>query len=116
MATANDFFPSNYLRCADLKGRERIVTIDHVVTEEFENDGKKQKKPVVHFREKETKPLVCNKTNFLSIAKVCGEDTDSWTGQRIQLAPTMVSFKGQVTEAVRVHRPRAEELNDSVPY
>jgi hypothetical protein len=101
MPTASDFFPSNYLRCADLKGKERIATIAYVTTEDFENDGKKQSKPVVYFREKETKPLVCNKTNFLSIAKFCGDNTDEWPDKKILLTPTMVSFKNQVTEAHR---------------
>jgi hypothetical protein len=116
MPTASDFFPSNYLRCADLKGKERTATIDHVTSEDFENDGKKQRKPVVYFQEKETKPLVCNKTNFLSIAKFCGDNTDEWIGRRVLLTRTMVSFKGQVTEAVRVQRPRGDQLNDAIPF
>jgi hypothetical protein len=114
MPTASDFFPSDYLRCADLKGKERTATIAYVTSEEFENDGKKKSKPVVYFREKETKPLVCNKTNFLSIARFCGDNTDEWPDKKILLTPTMVSFKGQVTEAVRVQRPRAIDFNDEI--
>ena len=105
MPTANDFFPSNYLRCADLGGKERVVVIDHIESEEFETDGRRKKKPVVHFKEDSGfKPLVTNKTNFLMIAKICGDDTRDWPGKRVALYPDMVSFKGQVTEAVRVRR------------
>jgi len=51
MATANDYFPSNYIRAADLGGKPRTVTIDRVAEDLFENDGRKQKKAIAHFRE-----------------------------------------------------------------
>jgi len=118
MATAADFFPSNYLRCADLGGKDRLVTIDRVDSELFENDGRKQKKPVVHFKESDVKPFVTNKTNFLLIAAVCGDNTDSWAGKQVCLYPDLVPFKGKVTEAVRVKRPNGSsfsaELNDEL--
>ena len=50
MSNINDFFPSNYLRAADLKGKEIDAIIDRVTSEEFEQDGKKRTKPVIHFR------------------------------------------------------------------
>ena len=105
MATVNDYFPSNYVRAADLNGRDLVVTIDHIEEAEFENDGKKQIKPVVHFRDEGVKPLVCNKTNFLLISGICGEDTDQWPGKQICLYPDMVAYKGQVSEAIRAKRP-----------
>src|SRR4051794_12877841 len=104
MPTVSDFYPSNYLRCADLKGNERLVTIERVVTELFENDGNKQTKPVVHFKEPGVKPLVLNKTNFMTIAALCGDDSDEWAGKKIVIYPELVPFKGKVTEAVRVRR------------
>ena len=119
MPTASDFFPSNYLRCADLGGKERVVTIDRVESSEFENDGRKQEKPVIHFKDAGIKPLVSNKTNFLVIAKICGENSDAWPGKQICLYPDVVPFKGQVQEAVRVRRPGAPaptEMNDVVPF
>src|SRR5262249_19920643 len=57
MPKASDFFPSNYMRAADLAGKDRIVTIDRVETALFENDGKKQPKPVIYFKEAGVKPL-----------------------------------------------------------
>jgi hypothetical protein len=117
MPKATDFFPSNYLRCADLGGKERVVTIDRVTSDVFENDGKKQAKPIVHFKDAGIKPLVTNKTNFMLIAAACGEDTDMWAGKQICLYPDMVAFKGQVTEAVRVKRaPAPAEFNDAIPF
>jgi hypothetical protein len=115
MAKAEDFFPSNYLRSADLKGKDMTVTIDRVEAGAFENDGKKQTKPVIHFRENGIKPLVTNKTNFLMVAAACGADTDMWPGKQITLYPDLVPFKGTVTEAVRVKRaPAKAELNDEI--
>jgi hypothetical protein len=120
MATAADFFPSNYLRSTDLKGKEVVVTIDRVESDAFENDGKKQVKPVIHFRDSGVKPLVCNKTNFVMIAAACGPDSDSWPGKQIVLFGDLVPFKGTVTEAVRVKRAASAapkpEFSDAVPF
>jgi hypothetical protein len=119
MPKVTDFFPSNYLRCPDLNGDTRIVTIDRVETAEFENDGRKQKKPVVYFKEAGIKPLVCNKTNMTAIALATKEeDSDNWGGKQICLFPDLVSFKGTTTEAIRIRRAfsmqqRQEEFNDS---
>jgi hypothetical protein len=114
----DDFFPSNYLRAADLDGKERDVTIDKVTSEEFEQDGKKITKPVVHFRNADLKPLVCNKTNAMLIATALGsKDYSTWPSKQIRLHAELVSVKGKVSEAVRVKRtpaPIAEELNDSI--
>jgi hypothetical protein len=130
MPTAAEFFPSNYARVADLHGKERVVTIDHVDTGEFENDGKKQIKPVVHFKDADVKPLVTNKTNFLLIAAICGEDSNAWKGKRICLHPALVPFKGKVEPAIRVKAPppdsatpapapapsAPEEPNEVIPF
>jgi hypothetical protein len=110
----HDFFPSQYLRAADLAGKERAVTIDRVEAVLFENDGRKQKKPVIHFKDSGVKPLVTNKTNFTMIAAAHGDDSDTWAGKRIVVYPDMVAFKGQVQEAVRVKRVLAEEMNDAI--
>jgi hypothetical protein len=112
----SDFFPSQYLRAADLAGKERTVTIDRVEAVLFENDGRKQKKPVIHFKDTGVKPLVTNKTNFTMIAAAHGDDSDTWAGKRIVVYPDMVAFKGQVQEAVRVKRVLAEEMNDAIPF
>jgi hypothetical protein len=114
----DDLFPSNFLRAADLGGKEVDVTIDKVTTQEFEEDGKKRMKPVVHFRNAGLKPLVCNKTNAMLIATALGsKDPRTWPSKQIRLYPDLISFKGKVNETVRVKRtpaPIAEELNDSI--
>src|SRR5262245_41190840 len=118
MPNINDFYPSNYLRAGDLGGKEIDVTIDRVTSEEFEQDGKKRTKPVVHLRNADLKPVVLNKTNAMLIAAALGsEDYNTWSGKQIRLYADFVSFKGKVNETVRVKRtpaPIAEELNDEI--
>jgi hypothetical protein len=106
------------LRAGDLAGKEVDVTIDRVTSEEFEQDGKKRAKPVVHFRNAGIKPLVTNKTNALLIAAACGsDDYNTWPGKQVRLYADLVNFRGKVSEAVRVKRalqPASGELNDSI--
>ena len=120
MANINDFFPSNYLRASDLNGKEVDVVIDKITSEMFEEDGKKRMKPVVHFRGSHFKPLVTNKTNAMTLAIACGNnDTDTWPGKQVRLYAELVSFKGKVTEAVRVKRtpvPIEQDLNDKINF
>ncbi len=62
-------FPSEYLRAADLQGRDVPVTIAKVEVEDLTmRGGKKEAKPVMHLKHTQ-KRLVLNKTNALSIAK-----------------------------------------------
>jgi hypothetical protein len=115
MPTESDFFPSKYLRASDLKPGQNRVTIDRVSSETFENDGRKQLKPVIEFKDNGVKPLVCNKTNFNLIAAVCGGETDNWSGKKIVLHKELVSFKGKVTEGVRV-TGADQEMNDAIGF
>jgi hypothetical protein len=120
MANIDEFFPSKYLRASDLEGKEVDVTIDRLKAEEFEQDGVKRPKPVVHFRNSGLKPLVCNKINSSRIAAALGnKDTDAWAGKKVRLYPDMEDFRGKVHEVVRVRQapaPAKEVLNDEVPF
>ncbi len=119
MSNIDDFYPSKFLRASDLKTKEIEVTIDRVESEEFEQDGGKRLKPVIHFRNSGIKPLVANKTNSMLIATALGsKDYDTWAGKKVRLYPDMETFRGQVHEVIRVRRalpPLAEELNDEIP-
>jgi hypothetical protein len=98
-----ELFPSKYLRSSDLNGKSRIAVVDHVTYEAFQNDGRTETKAVLHFRGNGTKPFVVNKTNYMLLVSIAGsDDADDWAGTRITLAPCMVSFKGKVTESIRV--------------
>ena len=113
MPPVDQLYPSKYLSASDLKGKRLKATIAKVTIEEFTNDGEKQNKPIVHFKET-IKPFVANKTNVNILAKLCGDDTDDWVGKPIGLRMELVSFKGKVTELVRVTQP--DEFNDAVGF
>jgi hypothetical protein len=119
----SELFPSRFLRHADLQGRPQIVIIKDVTLEDVGDDSKQ--KPVIRFRGKE-KGFVCNATNYDVIADAYGDETDDWAGQPIELYPTRVPFKGQLTDAIRVRIPQAKptpkpvpasvELNDEIQF
>jgi hypothetical protein len=91
-----DLFPSKYLRAADLQGKPRVVTIDHVTHENFKDDGVNVKKTVVHFGGNGTAPVVLNKTNWRMLVAITGADDDeNWAGHKIELRSEKVSAPGQ---------------------
>jgi hypothetical protein len=102
----NDLFPSRFLKHADLQGRPQTVSIKSVTLEDVGDEAKQ--KPVVRFRGKE-KGFVLNATNYDVIADALGDETDDWAGQPIELYPTKVAFKGQLTDAIRVRIPPAKQ-------
>ena len=97
MRRVSDVFKSKYLRASDLQGRSVELTIDRVEMDEVGGD----QKPVAYFEGK-NRGLVLNQTNARAIETLAGEDMDAWTGTRIELFSTPVSFKGQVTDGIRV--------------
>jgi hypothetical protein len=71
-------------------------------------DQKPQMKWVLNFKEPDVKPLVLNKTNGESIARITGsDDSDDWTGAVIVLYyDPNVSFGGKLVGGIRVRAPK----------
>ncbi len=139
MANINEAFPSNYIKAADLKGRQVSVKMDRAEFEMIGND----KKLILYFVGKD-KGMVLNKTNANNIAMVYGDDTNDWRDQEIVLFEAMVDFQGKTVPAIRVKAPvktrqaparqmatadsgnerapqppvrqRAEDLDDEIPF
>jgi hypothetical protein len=96
-----DIFPSNYVKAADIEGREVTVVISDAKMEKLGDDNKL----VVYFQGA-TKGMVCNMTNFDRIAYIAGsDDTDDWQGREIILYTELVAFQGKTAPAVRVRAP-----------
>lgn len=100
MPNINEAFPSNYIKAADLKGRQVSVKMDRAEYEMIGND----KKLILYFTGKE-KGMVLNKTNASNIAAIYGDDTDEWRDQEIVLFEAMVDFQGKTVPAIRVKGP-----------
>ena len=112
----NGAFPSDYLKAADLQGREVTVTMQSVQMQEL---GSEQK-PILFFEGKD-KGLVLNKTNANTIADMFGPETDAWRGNRIVLFPTQTDFQGRQVACIRVKilngkpKPQPKQTTDEKP-
>src|SRR5690349_18637485 len=102
-------FPGQYLKAADLQGREVTVTMDHVKQEDIGGDHK----PVLYFTGKE-RGLVLNKTNANNISYLYGDETEQWHGKPIILYAAMVDFQGKSVAAVRVKPPKTNGRADPI--
>lgn len=95
-------YPSEYLNAADLNGKDVSVEIAKIELEDVPGpDGKKTKKPVVHFA-KAHKRFPLPKTCAKVLAARFGTNTDEWVGKKITLYPTTCLAFGQEVECVRV--------------
>lgn len=97
-------FPSDYLKAADLDGRNVKAVMSHVEMKDIGGDHK----PILYFQGKE-KGLVLNKTNANNIAQAYGDDTDDWNGKEIVLFEAMVDYQGKTVASIRVRAPTAKD-------
>lgn len=97
----SEAFPSNFLKADDLNGKNVTVTIQDATLEEIGQGHNKERKLILAFHGKEKK-LVLNKTNAGTIAKLYGDDTEGWIGQKITICPREVEFQGEMVLAIRV--------------
>lgn len=93
-------------------GQDLVATVDYARQEQFVGTGgKKDEGLVIHFKERDIKPMICNATNAKAITKVCGSPyIEDWCGQRISLYVAEVSAFGETVDALRVrtYAPKVE--------
>jgi len=105
----DDVFPAKYLKAADLNGRSRILEIDAAPLETLKDaSGEKQTKTVLYFAA-ESKSLPLNMTNWDSVADICGDDTDDWPGQKVELYPATTQMGGKTVACIRIRKPRGSK-------
>lgn len=109
MPNINEAFPSNYLKAADLQGRQVTVTMDRAEYEKIGDD----RKLILFFKGKE-KGMVLNKTNANNIGALYGPNTDDWNGEEIVLFEAMVDFQGKTVPAIRVRAPSRKPSHHKV--
>lgn len=105
MASINDAFPSDFLKCEDLQGKNVTVTIASAKIDEIGQGNNKERKIIIALLGK-SKKLVCNKTNAKVIAGLYGDQIEGWANQRITLCPREVEFQGSMVWAIRVSLQR----------
>jgi hypothetical protein len=127
----DDLFPSKYLKCADLKGKPRVVEIEQAPIETLKNPkGEEQKKVVLYFKGAK-KALPLNLTNFDAVMDIAGSDeTNNWPGTRLELFPATTMMGGKITDCIRIRPPQEvpaapppppkpaadPELDDKIPW
>ena len=103
-------YPSDYVKAADLGGRELTVTIDRVEWDAIPQAGKREKKrkPVLYLRTAKGavlgKRLPIGKTIARQIVDVTGEkEAGKWAGKLITIfGTTCRGVEGKQVECVRV--------------
>lgn len=82
-------------------GRDMTVRIDYVVREIVKGtDGKEEECTVARLVDE--KPLILNRTNSKSIAKLYGPYIEDWSGKDITLFATKTKVAKDVVECLRV--------------
>lgn len=95
-----DYFGAQHL----VDGKDIIVKIADVRTEQVRNQQGAEEKLVIYF-DGNVRPnkWICNKTNASRIESVLGSPyIDEWVGKKIQLYSEMVSAFGKTGPAIRV--------------
>jgi hypothetical protein len=130
MARRSDIFPSSFLKAADLNGEPLTVTIEKAPTEMSKRGQKEQLTTVLYFQGGKKK-LPLNVTNWDSVADICGDDTDDWPGQQIELyiCQTENPQTGMTVDGIRVRAPEQgglpikkpaatakQDLDDAIPF
>lgn len=109
----------NYFGCYCFEdGKDIIGTIAAVGNETIVGEkGKKEEVTIIHFKEKELKPLICNVTNSKTISKIFQTPfIEEWVGRKIQMFPDRnVTFGKETVEGVRIRPfiPKVVEENVS---
>lgn len=105
MPDVRTMYEKEFLYSFDLGGRDVTLTIERVTQGTLTGvGGKKNKKPVVYFKEgKEKKGLGLCITNARTIAGLYGGfETEKWVGKKITLYPTTTDFGGRTVDCIRI--------------
>jgi hypothetical protein len=106
----DDVFPKKWLAGEDLP-HDTTATIQRVVMEELHNPAtrKKERKPVAYFAGKR-KALILNRTNWLTLAGLYGDESDAWSGKRIVMGADEVDSPQGRVKAVRIRAVNPDTL------
>jgi hypothetical protein len=118
MPDVRSMFDKEFLYHFDLQNRDVTVTIGKVVAGSVTGTGgKKNKKPVVYFKERPEKGLALNITNVRTVGGMYGFKSEDWIGKRITLYPTTTTFGANTVECIRIRPqvPGSKVATGSIP-
>lgn len=108
----SDAFPSKYLGSVDFD-KPALATVLRCELQEVGQGNDTEEKPVVYFNEYD-RPLILNVTNFRTLAKALGADSDSWPNGKIVIFTSTTSYKGEMVDCVRLRAPKAAPTASTV--
>lgn len=96
-------FLSRYLRAADLKDSgPQTVTVASAAEETVGREDEREEKLVLYLKELD-QGLVLNKVNIETLVELFGDETDEWTGKKVELYyDPAVAYGGKRIGGVRI--------------
>lgn len=105
MPTRNEMFPSKWLKASDVEPPD-IGQVDACRVEMVGQGNKAERKSILYFHGT-LKPHILNQTNWDAMVNLTGrEDSDDWSGSRVELYAVDVVGPNGPTRGIRVRRPR----------
>lgn len=95
------------------EGNDMTVTIDKIVRESITSDGGRKEDCTVA-RIKNNKPMILNRTNQKTIARMYGPYIEDWAGKSVTLFASTTELKKELVECLRIRPqpPRKPKLSD----
>lgn len=107
------FMDKNYLGSWDVPDDgDLILTIDHAEQNDVKNDRGSEKKLVLHWKEKDYKPMILNTTNAKNIsAAYKTTKVDEWEGHKVAIYREEITAFGSKQECLRIRNypPKVDE-------
>lgn len=100
--TLSVMFPSKYLKCSDLQGRNVPITISKVTIEDVPMTGGKKERKCVLSLAKTKKQLVIGKTNGYALGVLISSNAKTWEGKKITLCPDVTMFGKKKMPCIRI--------------
>jgi len=94
----------NYIGAYSLNNKDLKVVITNVKKEVVIGDGGKKEECIIAYL-KDQKPMVLNRTNCKTIAKIYGTPLiEDWIGKEITIYPTTTKVAGEIVECLRIRQ------------
>jgi len=100
-------YPPKWFSAATFGDKPRVLTIECVRIEKFDNDGKVTEKPVAYFVG-ERSGYVLSPTKWDMVADFLGDESDRWANNKIELFPDTTFFGGRKVATISARKPGAK--------